>query len=147
MSPSKQGHCLCGAVQVQVDGLADEISACFCDLCMRFGGGLQMGIEAKPDTVRITGPVKSHRSSALAERAWCDDCGSPIWFRYVAGRDHGYLELSPGLFSNAGDARLTRVVYADRYPDGYWIEGHSVAHISQRDYEAKNPHLNDGVVP
>ena len=145
MSELTQGHCLCGAVRVTVDALSGEISACYCDLCTRFGGGLQMGIEARPDSVRVDGPVKTHRSSALAERAWCDVCGSPIWFRYVAGRDQGYLELSPGLFENAGGACLTRVVYADRHPDGYWIEGRNVTHVSQNEYEAGHPHLNEEI--
>ena len=74
---------------------------------------------------------------------WCDTCGSSVLFRYVADRDTGYLELSPGLFENAGGARLTRVVYADRHPDGYWLEGAEVAQVSQKDYEAGNPHLNE----
>ena len=57
---------------MSVEGLSDEISACFCDMCRRAGGGLQMGIEAPAETVTITGPLKTHRSSKLAERAWCD---------------------------------------------------------------------------
>ena len=137
------GHCLCGAVTVRVESLSDEISACFCDLCTRWGGGLQMGIEAPANRVTIEGPLKTHRSSALAERGWCDTCGSSVLFCYVADRDTGYLELSPGLFENAGGARLTRVVYADRHPDGYWLEGAEVAQVSQKDYEAGNPHLNE----
>ena len=77
------GRCLCGAVQVRARGLSDRIGACFCDLCARWGGGVQMGIEVDPDGVEITGPVKVHRSSRLAERAWCDTCGSALWFRYA----------------------------------------------------------------
>jgi hypothetical protein len=140
------GRCLCGAVTVAVSGLGDEISACFCDLCRRWGGGLQMGIEAPADRVRIDGPVKVHRSSKLAERAWCDTCGSALFFRYVSGRETGYLELSPGLFENAGGARLTRVVYADRAPDGLRLGGDHLS-LSQAEYEAAFDHLNEGDAP
>ncbi len=104
-----------------------------------------MGIEAKADDVEITGPVKVHRSSRLAERAWCDTCGSHLWFRYVEGRDAGYFELSPGLFENAAGARLTRVVYADRAPEGFSLTGAHVTRVSQAQYEAENPHLNEEV--
>lgn len=138
------GHCLCGAVQVTVTGLSDEISACHCELCTRWGGGIQMGIEAPADGVSVTGPVKTHRSSRLAERAWCDTCGSAVWFRYVEERDEGYLELCPGLFENAGGARLSRVVYADRAPEGFSLAGDH-ERVSQKQYEAENPHLNEEV--
>lgn len=140
----ERGHCLCGAVQVEVTGLSDKISACHCDLCTRWSGGIQFGIEAPAEEVKITGPLKTHRSSRLAERAWCDTCGSSVWFRYVEGQDTGYLELCPGLFENAGGARLTRVVYADRAPDGISLAGDH-ARVSQEDYEAVNPHLNEEV--
>jgi len=140
---SKKGQCLCGAVTVETERLSDEISACFCTLCTRWGGGMQMGIEAPQDLVNISGPVKTHRSSPLAERAWCDICGSSVWFRYVEGRDAGYFELSPGLFENAGGAALTRIVYSDRAPDGFTL-ARGVTRVSQQQYEADNPHLNDG---
>jgi len=139
-----QGHCLCGAVQVTARDLGDHIGACFCDLCSRAGGGVELGIEAAPDGVTLTGPVKVHRSSRLAERAWCDTCGSPVFTRYVEGRDAGYMELSPGLFENAAGRRLTRVVYADRAPDGLNFAGPH-ERVSQNDYEAENPHLNEEV--
>lgn len=137
------GRCLCGAVTVVAGHLSDEISACFCDLCTRWGGGVQMGIDAPQDHVKVTGPVKTHRSSTLAERAWCDTCGSAVWFRYVDGHDAGYFELSPGLFENAGGAALTRIVYADRAPDGF-VLARGVTRVGQQQYEAENPHLNDG---
>ncbi len=139
-----EGHCLCGAVTVQVRGLSDEISACHCDLCTRWSGGVQMGIEAPVDQVQWSGPVKVHRSSRLAERAWCDTCGSSLWLRGIEGPGVGYLELCPGLFENAAGARLTRVVYADRHPDGFWLEGHAVTRVPQREYEAQFDHLTEG---
>ncbi|MGR3761168.1 GFA family protein [Roseobacteraceae bacterium NS-SX3] len=138
------GHCLCGAVTVRVTGLSKEISACHCELCTRWSGGVQMGIEAPAGQLTVDGPVKSHRSSRLAERAWCDVCGSSVWFRYVEGRDAGYVELCPGLFDNAAGARLTRVVYADRAPDGFSLAG-DFERVSQAQYEAGNPHLNEEV--
>ena len=146
MGETKTGRCLCGAVQVEVTDLPREISACFCDLCTRWGGGVQMGIETPADRVHVTGPLKTHRSSKLAERAWCDRCGSSVWLRDVDEFDTGHIELCPGLFENAGDARLTRVVYADRAPEGYSLAG-DYERVSQTEYEAVNPHLNEEPTP
>lgn len=138
------GHCLCGAVTVRATDLAREISACHCGMCTRWSGSVQMGIEAPEAGVTVTGPVKTYRSSWFAERAWCDTCGSALWLRNVDGPDTGYYELVPGLFDNAAGARLTRVVYADRAPDGFSLAGDH-ARVSQAQYEAENPHLNEEV--
>lgn len=139
MSVAK-GHCLCGAVTVQVTDLPDELSACHCELCTRWGGGVQMGIEVPLAALTVAGPVKRHRSSELADRAWCDTCGSSL---FLAGHGEDVVWLSPGLFDNAGGAELVSVVYADRHPDGFWLEGARVERVSQQDYEADNPHLNE----
>ncbi|NDV02905.1 GFA family protein [Pseudoroseicyclus tamaricis] len=136
------GRCLCGAVVVEAGTLASEITGCFCALCARAGGGIQMSIEADPAALHVTGPVKTHRSSRLAERAWCDSCGSPVWFRYVEGPDKGYLELSPGLFDGAAGATLTQIVYADRAPRGFSLAGLKTQ--SQAEYDASHENLNTG---
>ena len=143
MTSALEGRCLCGAVRVSADHLSGEISACHCDMCRRWSGSVQMGIEASEDDVRVEGPVKVHRSSHLAERAWCDTCGSAVWFRYVSGPDTGYFELAPGLFDNAGGARLTREVYSDRCPEGYALAG-THERLTRAEYEAQYPSVAEG---
>ena len=133
-----EGRCLCGACRVSVRGSPGDISACHCRMCTRWSGSIQMGLEVPRERVTIEGPVKRHQSSEIAERAWCDTCGSALWFTYTAGRDAGYLELSPGLFENACGARLTRVVYSDRCPSGFALAGDH-ERVDQADYEASNP--------
>jgi len=140
-----EGRCLCGEVTVRTEALSDEISACFCDMCRRAGGGLQMGIAAPEADVQVAGPVKVHRSSRLAERAWCDTCGSPVWFRYVEGPDKGYFELSPGLFDRDGGATLKRIVYADR-ATGVHLTGAEVV-MTAAEFEQEYPFLDEGETP
>lgn len=144
MSDDLKGHCLCGAVTIAVTGPLGEISACHCEMCTRWSGSVQMGVEVAQARVTVEGPAKTHQSSVLAERAWCDTCGSALWFRYTSARDAGYFELAPGLFENAGGARLTRVVYADCAPDGYGLAGDALR-VSKAQYEAENPFVDEGV--
>lgn len=139
-----RGHCLCGAVQIAVADLSDEISACHCGMCTRWSGSIHMGIEAPEAGVTVTGPVKTYRSSWFAERAWCDTCGSALWLRNVDGPETGLYEFMPGLFDNAAGARLVRVVYADCAPDGISLAGDH-ERVSRKEYEAMHPHL-DGEV-
>lgn len=137
------GHCLCGAVSVQVTGPLGEISACHCAPCTRWSGSMQMGIEVSRDNVTLNGPSKTYQSSSFAERAWCDICGSALWFVNTEGLHSDVLELAPGLFDNAGGAKLTRIVYADCAPDGYALAG-DVQRVSKAEYERDNRHVTGG---
>lgn len=139
-SEQHDGHCLCGACRVRVDGPLGDLSACHCDMCTRWSGSVQMGFEVAADRLDVEGPIKRYRSSAIAERAWCDDCGSALW---LSGPDMSVVEIVPGLFENAGGARLARIVYADRCPDGFALTGDDVQRVSASEYEASEPHVPD----
>ena len=52
----------------------------------------------------------------------------------------------PGLFANAGGARLTRIVYADRAPDGWDFAGEP-QRVSRAEYEKSNPFVREGEMP
>ena len=137
-----EGRCLCGDVCVTVRGLGHEISGCYCDLCARWGGGVQFGIATPAEGVSVTGPLKRHRSSRIAERAWCDTCGTAVWLRDVAGPNTDVIELCPGLFENAGGARLVRMNYTDRAAGGIEIAGDH-ERVTQAEYDARHPNLNE----
>lgn len=139
------GHCLCGAVRLTVRRMSDQMSACHCEMCRRWSGGIQMGIEAPEADLRVTGPVKTYRSSRLSERAWCDTCGSALWLRDIEGPTTGVYELMPGLFDNAAGARLVREVYADCAPEGYALAGDH-PRVSKADYEKTHPFVHEGEV-
>ena len=134
-----EGRCLCGAVRVTVGSLSGTISACHCDMCRRWSGGVMMGVDAEAAGLTVTGPVKVFASSPFAERAWCDTCGSALWFRDT-DPDKGVYELMPGLFDDAGGATLTREVYADRCPSGYAFAG-DLTRVTEADYEARELHV------
>lgn len=136
-----EGRCLCGAVQVRAERLSDEMSACFCTNCTRWGGGFQIGIESL-GKVSITGPVKLFRAVPFAERAWCDTCGSSLWLK----DDDGPYEFCPGLFRNASGAELSHIVYADRMPAG--LDFANVPdRVSAAEYERDNPFVPEGDMP
>lgn len=107
------GRCLCGAVRVSVARADRALSACHCGMCRRWSGGVQFGLNAAPEGVRVAGPVRRHASSAFAERGWCDRCGTQLWLRDTdpAGADYEFL---PGIFGERDDLVLDRENYADR---------------------------------
>lgn len=78
---------------------------------------------AKPGYAAL-GPVKTFTSSDWAERAFCGECGSALWYRITApGENHGQTQMAAGLFENAGDGALGLELYIDKKPKGYAFIG------------------------
>ncbi len=130
MSSSITGKCMCGAVTISAtpdsDGMANGgLGACHCDMCRAWTSGAFIEIAAKNGSVKIEGPAKTFQSSEWAERAFCEICGSPLWYRVNAdGAEPGQYQLSAGLFENAGDLDLNLEVFIDSKPEGYAFAGH-----------------------
>ena len=102
-----RGHCLCGAVTVTVTELDLHFGACHCGMCRRWTGVAFVAFPAAPGSVEATGPVRTRAFSDWAERAWCDDCGSALWYEVTAdGPVKGTRYVAAGLFENAGGVAL-----------------------------------------
>ena len=101
-----------------------------------------MGLEVPRERVTYAGPIKTYASSSFANRAWCENCGTSLWFADTEGNNAHLLELAPGLFDGFGGAKLVRVVYADQAPEGVALAG-DLDRVSKADYEARNRHVED----
>ena len=108
------GQCLCGAVTLAFEP-ADQLSACHCKSCQRWAGGVFLEIDVKPGTLRYEGPVKAYQSSDFAERAWCDQCGSTLWY-HVTIPGHDYHSVAAGLVDDAGGLQMKLEIYVDDKP-------------------------------
>lgn len=113
---------MCGAVTVTADLKPGSLSACHCDMCRRWTGSAFLSIHAEGDAVSSEGPVKLFTSSDWAERAWCDRCGSTLWYHLtLKGRE--MYGVSAGLFENTAGRSLEGEYYIDRKPDGFSYAG------------------------
>ena len=118
------GSCLCGAVTVRATPAEPHLHVCHCGMCRNWTGLAFMGFAVAPGAMQAEGPVKSRAFSDWAERAWCDDCGSTLWYRVTAaGPMQGTTYLAAGLFENAGGLTLASEIYIDRKPEGYAFAG------------------------
>ncbi|OSP54436.1 GFA family protein [Pseudoruegeria sp. SK021] len=116
------GQCLCGAVVVSATPAKAELHACHCEMCRRWTGSALIEVDVDPAQLQVTGPVKTFRSSDWAERAWCDTCGSTLWYKLTLPGHERYA-VSAGLFDAAGDLPLTKEIYIDCKPGGYAFAG------------------------
>ena len=78
------GGCLCGAVRYEASQPPQRAEYCHCRMCQKHTGsafGVYAAIRA--ESFRITlGEPKFYKSSDIAERGFCADCGSSLMNRY-----------------------------------------------------------------
>lgn len=119
MSESIQGHgrCICGSVEVEAKALSPHLGACHCRTCQRWGGGPFMTVEGGKD-VRFTGEahITTYQSSEWAERGFCNQCGSHLFYRLKA--NHQYF-MPAGLFDEFPQLTFQHQVFIDEKPDNY----------------------------
>lgn len=133
-----KGHCLCGAVHIEIAAHRGFTAVCHCRMCQRWSGGLFICVPAEAADVAVTGPVVRYPSSDFAERAFCGTCGSHLWFRMHEG--DGHFAIMPGLFDGALDLPLRSEIYTDRAMRGLALPGEH-RRASRAEYEATNAHV------
>lgn len=84
------GGCACGAVRFEVLGRRMNVADCHCRRCQRsVGAAVVTWASIRPERLRmVQGEPRWWRSSAAAERGFCGDCGSSLFFRPVGGGGH-----------------------------------------------------------
>ena len=86
--PGLTGGCQCGAVRYRLDVEPRGVNVCHCRMCQKATGGPFMVSGTVPiDRLAWTrGSPKIFASSAIAERGFCAECGTPLTYRLI-GRD------------------------------------------------------------
>jgi hypothetical protein len=91
------GGCQCGAVRFALSAPPTRISICHCRMCQKASGApfASFADIQKSDFTWTRGQPAAFRSSSLAERDFCRDCGTPLSFRRIDGPN---IEILTGTF-------------------------------------------------
>ena len=83
------GGCQCGAVRYRLATPPEESSICHCRMCQKASGQPIMAFARVklPDLQWTRGAPTIFRSSNLAERGFCQACGTPLTYRVLEGGD------------------------------------------------------------
>lgn len=122
----KTGQCMCGAVTFTARDVATEYGACHCKMCQRWAGSALFAVTVPVDKMTITGSENISRiqSSEWAERAWCNKCGTGLWYRVTAPGEHwGGYEVPIGTFDDPNGFKLTREIFMDKKSDAFALCG------------------------
>lgn len=122
MSGCNKGGCLCGAVRYKLKDVPTEYGACHCEMCRKWTGGIELGIQTGADGMTLDSEetLVRYKSSEWAERAFCGTCGSNMFWRLTAeGPMHGMLAVCAGTLDTLDGMTLTSEVYIDHKPAGH----------------------------
>ena len=80
-----KGGCLCGSIRYEARVTESENLYCHCRMCQRWTGSpvAASAIIPKANLSITEGEPKYYRSSGFVERGFCQDCGSPLFFRPI----------------------------------------------------------------
>ncbi len=92
------GGCLRRAIRYEVDGSPELAVMCHCRMCQKWSGSPASGgvVFARADFRFTKGTPKIYQSSAIAERIFCPDCGSPLILHYLVppyGPDKYFVKI------------------------------------------------------
>ena len=103
------GGCQCGAVRYALYARPEGAHICHCRMCQKASGAPFASFAEidKSDFAWTRGKPAAFRSSSIAERDFCRDCGTPLSFRRIDGPR---IEIMTGAFD-----RPDRVVPTIQY--------------------------------
>jgi len=117
---SASGKCLCGAVRFQAEDVETHVHACHCSMCRNWTGGPMLAAQVGGITFTGEEYIKRFASSEWAERGFCSECGSTLF--YCLKEPQMYV-MATGAFDDPGQFSLAGEIFIDEKPGGYAFAG------------------------
>jgi hypothetical protein len=95
--PVLTGGCQCGAIRFALSAAPVRVAVCHCRMCQKAAGApfASFAHIENADFAWTRGTPAVFRSSSIAERGFCRDCGTPLSYRRV---DDPLIEIMTGAF-------------------------------------------------
>jgi hypothetical protein len=105
--PILTGGCQCGAIRFALKAPPVRVSICHCRMCQKASGApfASFADIDKSDFSWTRGKPAAFKSSTIAERDFCRDCGTPLSFRRIDGER---IEIMTGTFDRPDRVIPTR---------------------------------------
>jgi hypothetical protein len=119
MTLKAKGSCLCGSVKFSFNLKHKHFDACHCSMCRSWGGGPALTVESdgNPEFVG-TENISLYSSSEWAERGFCKQCGSNLFYR-MKDPKLKFCNFNLGTIENNEEFEFTIQIYVDTKPDNY----------------------------
>lgn len=115
------GQCLCGAVRFELTPPMRDIVVCHCRQCARWTGSAVAATAVKLENLRLTAgdrELKWYASSPDAERGFCGNCGSSLFWR---PSDGSRISVLAGTLNPPTDLKTAAHIFVAGKSDFYEI--------------------------
>lgn len=112
------GSCLCGEVKYTISGQARPVVACHCTQCRKTSGHYVAGTQIRKENLEIQGEdsLKWYQSSATAKRAFCQICGSQLFWTEFGSAN---MSVMAGTLDGPTGLKMDRQICIDTKGDYY----------------------------
>ncbi len=141
------GRCMCGAVSFTASEVPETYGICHCEMCRRWTGSALLGVSVPSDKVTWQGRkhIATVQSSDWAERAWCEKCGTGLFYRVTEKNAwFGATEIPIGLFDDPNPFALSNEIYIDLKPESYGYRGEGHIRLTRAECIEKFSRLGEG---
>lgn len=115
---NRTGRCLCGDVSFALTLTDGKAHVCHCGMCRKSGaGGPCISVDCKDVVFRNEGKLRWYQSSEYAQRGFCHNCGSFLFFRMMDGS--GYMNVSAAVLDDDTGITIRDHIYIDSKPPYY----------------------------
>ncbi|MEC9376164.1 MAG: GFA family protein [Pseudomonadota bacterium] len=117
---SATGQCLCGAVTYIAKDVHYALHSCHCKMCQRWYGGPAFAAPVGSITFNGEEFIRRYNSSDWAERGFCKNCGTGLFFR-MKETDRYFVGM--GTFDDLALFKLSGEIYIEHKPSAYDFVG------------------------
>ena len=114
------GSCLCGAVRYEITGRPRTVTYCHCEQCRKTSGHFVAATAALHENLTMVDDsgLQWYKSSDIADRGFCNVCGSSVFWRPSHGR---YMAIMAGTLDTPTGLRSRMHIYTADASDYYEI--------------------------
>jgi hypothetical protein len=118
--PRATGRCLCGAMRYEIRGPLRPVVNCHCGQCLRTHGNVAAYTSAARSDLVLTEErgLKWYRSSEIARRGFCRDCGASLFWERLGGDQ---VAVAAGCIDPPSGLKTIRHIFAADKGDYYEI--------------------------
>ena len=119
--PRYEGGCLCGAVKFKILGEMRHIINCHCGQCRRTHGhyAAYSSVEKSKFKFIIDIGLKWFRSSKIAKRGFCQECGASLFYERIGEKN---ISIAAGMLDSTSGLKTISHIYMNEKPNYYLIK-------------------------
>lgn len=116
-----RASCLCGEINVEVEGDLPQADACHCSQCRKQSGHYWASVDLPTDRVTVRGEdnVRWYQASNTVRRGFCQTCGSFLFWDPI---DQDKIAIAMGAFDQPTKTKLFSHIFVADKGDYYEIE-------------------------